>query len=58
MVRSKEEGCSATFNSYAFVQLEEKDRNLVFQSAGGSLFILLGKPAIVKMKKSILLKLA
>jgi transcriptional antiterminator RfaH len=37
------------FNSYVFVQLEEKDRNLVFQSAGVVRYLFwLGKPAIVK----------
>jgi len=37
------------FNSYIFVQLEEKDRNLVFQSAGVVRYLFwLGKPAIVR----------
>jgi transcription antitermination factor NusG len=37
------------FNSYVFVQLEESDRNLVFQSAGAVRYLFwLGKPAIVK----------
>jgi transcriptional antiterminator RfaH len=37
------------FNSYVFVQLEEKDRNLVFQSAGAVRYLFwLGKPAIVR----------
>ena len=37
------------FNSYVFVHLEEKDRNLVFQSAGAVRYLFwLGKAAIVK----------
>lgn len=37
------------FNSYVFVQIADKDRNLVFQSAGAVRFLFwLGKPAIVK----------
>ncbi|NRT15093.1 transcription antitermination factor NusG [Flavobacterium sp. 28A] len=37
------------FNSYVFVRLEEKDRNLVFQSAGAVRYLFwLGKAAIVK----------
>lgn len=37
------------FNSYVFVRLEEKDRNLVFQSAGVVRYLFwLGKAAIVK----------
>ncbi|MGO4821874.1 MULTISPECIES: UpxY family transcription antiterminator [unclassified Flavobacterium] len=37
------------FNSYVFVHLEEKDRNLVFQSAGAVRYLFwLGMPAIVK----------
>jgi transcriptional antiterminator RfaH len=37
------------FNSYVFVQLEEKDRNLVFQSAGVVRYLFwLGSHAIVK----------
>jgi transcriptional antiterminator RfaH len=37
------------FNSYVFVQLEEKDRNLVFQSVGVVRYLFwLGKPAIVR----------
>jgi transcriptional antiterminator RfaH len=37
------------FNSYVFVQLEEKDRNLVFQSAGAVRYLFwLGKAAIVR----------
>ncbi|MGA9637280.1 UpxY family transcription antiterminator [Flavobacterium sp.] len=37
------------FNSYVFVQLEESDRNLVFQSAGAVRYLFwLGKPAIVR----------
>lgn len=36
------------FNSYVFVRLEDKDRNLVFQSAGAVRYLFwLGKPAIV-----------
>lgn len=37
------------FNSYVFVQLEEKDRNLVFQSEGAVRYLFwLGKAAIVR----------
>ncbi|WP_413999322.1 UpxY family transcription antiterminator [Flavobacterium sp. W1B] len=37
------------FNSYVFVQLEESDRNLVFQSSGAVRYLFwLGTPAIVK----------
>ena len=37
------------FNSYVFVRLEEKDRNLVFQSSGVVRYLFwLGKPAIVR----------
>lgn len=37
------------FNSYVFVRLEEKDRNVVFESAGVVRYLFwLGKPAIVK----------
>lgn len=37
------------FNSYVFVQLEEKERDLVFQSAGVVRYLFwLGKPAIVR----------
>lgn len=37
------------FNSYVFVQLQEKDRNLVFQSVGVVRYLFwLGKPAIVR----------
>lgn len=37
------------FNSYVFVQLEEKDRNLVFQSSGAVRYLFwLGKAAIVR----------
>lgn len=37
------------FNSYVFVQLEDSDRNLVFQVAGVVRYLFwLGKPAIVK----------
>jgi transcriptional antiterminator RfaH len=37
------------FNSYVFVRIEEKDRDLVFNSLGATRFLFwLGKPAIVK----------
>ena len=37
------------FNSYVFVRLEEKDRNLVFQSSGVVRYLFwLGQPAIVR----------
>lgn len=37
------------FNSYVFVQLEDIDRNLVFQSAGAVRYLFwLGKPAVVR----------
>lgn len=37
------------FNSYVFVRLGEKDRNLVFQSSGVVRYLFwLGKPALVK----------
>lgn len=37
------------FNSYVFVRLADKDRNLVFQSAGAVRYLFwLGKPAIVR----------
>lgn len=37
------------FNSYVFVQLEEADRNTVFQSPGAVRYLFwLGKPAIVR----------
>ena len=37
------------FNSYVFVQLEEVNRNLVFQSTGAVRYLFwLGKPAIVR----------
>jgi transcriptional antiterminator RfaH len=37
------------FNSYIFVQLEEKDRNRVFEVAGAIRYLFwLGKPAVVK----------
>ncbi|EIA10253.1 UpxY family transcription antiterminator [Flavobacterium frigoris] len=37
------------FNSYIFVQLADKDRNLVFQSVGVVRYLFwLGKPAIVR----------
>lgn len=37
------------FNSYIFVQIEEKDRNRVFEIAGAVRYLFwLGKPAIVK----------
>lgn len=37
------------FNSYVFVRLDDKDRNIVFQSAGVVRYLFwLGKPAIVK----------
>lgn len=37
------------FNSYVFVRLAEKDRNLVFQSSGVVRYLFwLGKPAIVR----------
>ncbi|MFC3335473.1 UpxY family transcription antiterminator [Flavobacterium palustre] len=37
------------FNSYIFVRLAEKDRNLVFQSSGVVRYLFwLGKPAIVR----------
>jgi transcription antitermination factor NusG len=35
------------FNSYV-VQVADSDRSLVFQSVGSSLFVWLGKPAIVR----------
>ncbi|UWY28643.1 UpxY family transcription antiterminator [Flavobacterium sp. TR2] len=37
------------FSSYVFVQLEDSERNLVFQAAGAIRYLFwLGKPAIVK----------
>jgi hypothetical protein len=36
------------FNSYAFVQLEEKDRNLVFNRQERSVIYLVGEAAIVR----------
>jgi transcriptional antiterminator RfaH len=37
------------FNSYIFVQIEEKDRNQIFQVAGAVRYLFwLGKPAVVK----------
>jgi len=37
------------FNAYVFVQVEEKERNLVFQSVGVVRYLFwLGKPAIVR----------
>ena len=37
------------FNSYVFVRLDDKDRNIIFQSAGVVRYLFwLGKPAIVK----------
>jgi transcription antitermination factor NusG len=47
MVWSKEEGSRTAFNSYV-VQVADSDRSLVFQSVGSSLFVWLGKPAIVR----------
>ncbi|MBG6109894.1 transcription antitermination factor NusG [Flavobacterium sp. CG_9.10] len=45
------------FNSYVFVQLEETDRNLVFQSAGAVRYLFwLGKPAIVKNEEISIIK--
>ncbi|MBP2283136.1 transcription antitermination factor NusG [Flavobacterium sp. CG_23.5] len=45
------------FNSYVFVQLEETDRNLVFQSAGAVRYLFwLGKPAIVKNEEISVIK--
>jgi transcriptional antiterminator RfaH len=45
------------FNSYVFVQLEESDRNLVFQSAGAVRYLFwLGKPAIVKDEEITIIK--
>lgn len=45
------------FNSYVFVQLEDSDRNLVFQSAGAVRYLFwLGKPAIVKNEEISVIK--
>ena len=45
------------FNSYVFVQLEDSDRNLVFQSAGAVRYLFwLGKPAIVKNEEISIIK--
>jgi transcriptional antiterminator RfaH len=45
------------FNSYVFVQLDESDRNLVFQSAGAVRYLFwLGKPAIVKDEEIDIIK--
>lgn len=45
------------FNSYVFVQLEDSDRNLVFQSAGVVRYLFwLGKPAIVKNEEISVIK--
>ena len=45
------------FNSYVFVQLSEKDRNLVFQIAGIVRYLFwLGKPAIVRDEEIDIIK--
>lgn len=45
------------FNSYVFVRLEEKDRNLVFQSSGVVRYLFwLGKPAIVREEEIATIK--
>jgi transcriptional antiterminator RfaH len=45
------------FNSYVFVQLEESDRNLVFQSMGAVRYLFwLGKPAIVRDEEISIIK--
>ena len=45
------------FNSYVFVQLQESDRNLVFQSAGAVRYLFwLGKPAIVRDEEINIIK--
>ena len=45
------------FNSYVFVQLDESDRNLVFQSTGAVRYLFwLGKPAIVKNEEISVIK--
>ena len=45
------------FNSYVFVQLEESDRNLVFQSVGVVRYLFwLGNPAIVRNEEIEVIK--
>ncbi|KQB44181.1 Transcriptional activator RfaH [Flavobacterium daejeonense] len=45
------------FNSYVFVRLEEKDRNLVFQSSGVVRYLFwLGQPAIVREEEIATIK--
>ena len=45
------------FNSYVFVRLEEKDRNLVFQSSGVVRYLFwLGQPAIVREEEITTIK--
>jgi transcriptional antiterminator RfaH len=45
------------FNSYVFVQLEEEDRNVVFQSTGVVRYLFwLGKPAIVRDEEIMTIK--
>ncbi|MFV8341113.1 UpxY family transcription antiterminator [Flavobacterium sp. XS2P39] len=45
------------FNSYVFVQLQDSDRNLVFQSAGAVRYLFwLGKPAIVRDEEISIIK--
>jgi hypothetical protein len=57
--RKEKSGSASFFNSYVFVQLEEKDREFSFQSAGAVRYLFwLGKPPLFVMKKSILLKLS